>query len=48
MDVGIKHGRHKNPATCVDDPGALGNGQAAADVLNFSFDNQNITLEKHR
>ncbi|WP_254244964.1 hypothetical protein [Hymenobacter sp. BRD67] len=45
--MGIKHGGHQNPAVRVDDAGALGNGQAAADGPDFSFDNQDIAFEKH-
>jgi len=47
MDVGIEHARQQHPAARVDNPSALGKGQAFADVLNYSFDNQNITLDKH-
>ncbi|GAB3290676.1 hypothetical protein GCM10027511_03260 [Hymenobacter humi] len=47
MDVGIKHARHKNATPRVDDAGTLGNGEAFADLLNYSFDKQDIALDKH-
>ena len=47
VDVGIKHAGHQHPAARVDDPGAFGDGQIGTDVLNYSFDNQDIALDKH-